>query len=131
MCGGFFFWKFGELLAKGDGWMEKTLARHSGSEYRDGGVPDARAPSKCLVGDARCMCKRGDLRRGNHLFTGDVSHDTVGGGFWTTASAMGESLIGRLQAKAGLVNDQAQRYSLVAQLQHLSALRLGCGERAT
>jgi short subunit dehydrogenase-like uncharacterized protein len=32
----------------------------------------------------------------------DVSHDAVGGGFWTTASAMGEPLIGRLQAKAGL-----------------------------
>jgi short subunit dehydrogenase-like uncharacterized protein len=33
----------------------------------------------------------------------DVSRDVVGGGFWTTASAMGEPLIGRLQAKAGLV----------------------------
>jgi len=32
----------------------------------------------------------------------DVSRDAVGGGFWTTASAMGELLIGRLQAKAGL-----------------------------
>jgi short subunit dehydrogenase-like uncharacterized protein len=32
----------------------------------------------------------------------DVSRDAVGGGFWTTASAMGEPLIGRLQAKAGL-----------------------------
>ena len=32
----------------------------------------------------------------------DVSHDAVGGGFWTTASAMGEPLVGRLQAKAGL-----------------------------
>jgi short subunit dehydrogenase-like uncharacterized protein len=32
----------------------------------------------------------------------DVSHDAVSGGFWTTASAMGELLIGRLQAKAGL-----------------------------
>ena len=33
---------------------------------------------------------------------GDVPHDAVGGGFWTTASAMGEPLIGRLQARAGL-----------------------------
>jgi saccharopine dehydrogenase (NAD+, L-glutamate forming) len=32
----------------------------------------------------------------------DVSHEAVGGGFWTTASAMGEKLIGRLQARAGL-----------------------------
>jgi short subunit dehydrogenase-like uncharacterized protein len=32
----------------------------------------------------------------------DVSHDAVRGGFWTSASAMGEMLIGRLQAKAGL-----------------------------
>jgi short subunit dehydrogenase-like uncharacterized protein len=32
----------------------------------------------------------------------DVSHDALGGGFWTTASAMGEPLIGPLQAKAGL-----------------------------
>ena len=32
----------------------------------------------------------------------DISHDAVGGGFWTTASAMGELLIGRLQAEAGL-----------------------------
>ena len=32
----------------------------------------------------------------------DVSHDAMGGGFWTTASAMGAPLIGRLQAKAGL-----------------------------
>ena len=32
----------------------------------------------------------------------EVSHEAVGGGFWTTASAMGESLISRLQAKAGL-----------------------------
>jgi short subunit dehydrogenase-like uncharacterized protein len=32
----------------------------------------------------------------------DVSHDSVDGGFWTTASAMGEPLIDRLQAKAGL-----------------------------
>ena len=32
----------------------------------------------------------------------DVSHDAAGGGFWTTASAMGELLIGRLQAKAGI-----------------------------
>jgi short subunit dehydrogenase-like uncharacterized protein len=32
----------------------------------------------------------------------DVSHDAVGGGFWTTASALGELLISRLQAKAGL-----------------------------
>ncbi|MGC1564194.1 MAG: hypothetical protein WA820_30705 [Bradyrhizobium sp.] len=32
----------------------------------------------------------------------EVSRDAVGGGFWTTASAMGEPLIGRLQAKAGL-----------------------------
>jgi short subunit dehydrogenase-like uncharacterized protein len=32
----------------------------------------------------------------------DVSHDEVGEGFWTTASAIGEPLIGRLQAKAGL-----------------------------
>jgi short subunit dehydrogenase-like uncharacterized protein len=31
----------------------------------------------------------------------DISHDAVGGGFWTTASAMGEQLIGRLQDKAG------------------------------
>jgi short subunit dehydrogenase-like uncharacterized protein len=29
----------------------------------------------------------------------DISHDAVGGGFWTTASAMGEPLIGRLRAK--------------------------------
>ncbi|MGP8119881.1 MAG: saccharopine dehydrogenase family protein [Xanthobacteraceae bacterium] len=32
----------------------------------------------------------------------DISHDAVGGGFWTTASAMGDKLINRLQAKAGL-----------------------------
>ena len=32
----------------------------------------------------------------------DVAHDAVGGGFWTPASAMGEPLLGRLQAKAGL-----------------------------
>ena len=32
----------------------------------------------------------------------DVPRDAVGGGFWTTASAMGEPLIRRLQAKAGL-----------------------------
>ena len=32
----------------------------------------------------------------------DVSHDVVGGGFWTPASAMGEPLMGRLRAKAGL-----------------------------
>jgi len=32
----------------------------------------------------------------------DVSRDAVSGGFWTTASAMGAPLIGRLQAKAGL-----------------------------
>jgi short subunit dehydrogenase-like uncharacterized protein len=32
----------------------------------------------------------------------EVSHEAVGGGFWTTASAMGEQLMGRLQAKAGL-----------------------------
>src|SRR4029077_15698932 len=32
----------------------------------------------------------------------DVSPDAGGGGLWTTASAMGEPLIGRLQAKAGL-----------------------------
>jgi len=32
----------------------------------------------------------------------DISHDAVGGGFWTTASAMGEKLISRLQARAGL-----------------------------
>jgi len=32
----------------------------------------------------------------------DVSHESVGGGFWTTASAMGDALIGRLQARAGL-----------------------------
>jgi short subunit dehydrogenase-like uncharacterized protein len=36
----------------------------------------------------------------------DASRDTVGGGFWTTASAMGEPLIGRLQAKAGLTFTQ-------------------------
>jgi short subunit dehydrogenase-like uncharacterized protein len=39
----------------------------------------------------------------------DVSHDAVGGGFWTTASAMGEPLIGRLQAKAGLTFTLANR----------------------
>ena len=32
----------------------------------------------------------------------DVSHVAADGGFWTTASAMGEALLGRLQAKAGL-----------------------------
>jgi short subunit dehydrogenase-like uncharacterized protein len=32
----------------------------------------------------------------------DVSRDAVGGGFWTTASAMGEPLLGRLQAKDGV-----------------------------
>jgi saccharopine dehydrogenase (NAD+, L-glutamate forming) len=32
----------------------------------------------------------------------EVSHEAVGGGFRTPASAMGEPLIGRLQAKAGL-----------------------------
>ena len=32
----------------------------------------------------------------------DVAHETVRGGFWTTASAMGDLLIARLQAKAGL-----------------------------
>jgi hypothetical protein len=32
----FFFGVFGELLAKGHGWMEKTFAMHSGSEY---GIP--------------------------------------------------------------------------------------------
>ena len=40
--------------------------------------------------------------RERHLFGADVPHDAVGGGFWTTASAMGEPLIGRLQANAGL-----------------------------
>ena len=29
-------------------------------------------------------------------------HEAVGGGFWTTASSMGDLLIARLQAKAGL-----------------------------
>ena len=32
----------------------------------------------------------------------EVSREAVGGGFWTPASAMGEQLIGRLQAKAGV-----------------------------
>jgi short subunit dehydrogenase-like uncharacterized protein len=32
----------------------------------------------------------------------DVPPDAVGGGFWTPASAMGEALIARLRAKAGL-----------------------------
>jgi saccharopine dehydrogenase (NAD+, L-glutamate forming) len=32
----------------------------------------------------------------------EVSHEAVGGGFWTTASAMGNPPMGRLQAKAGL-----------------------------
>lgn len=32
----------------------------------------------------------------------DVARDAVGGGIWTTASAMGDALIARLQARAGL-----------------------------
>ena len=32
----------------------------------------------------------------------DVPRDKVGGGFWTTASAMGEALIARLETKADI-----------------------------
>ena len=32
----------------------------------------------------------------------DISKEEVGGGFWTPASAMGDSLLTRLEAHAGL-----------------------------
>jgi short subunit dehydrogenase-like uncharacterized protein len=51
--------------------------------------PGYGSTSKMIAESAICLAR-------------DVSHDAVGGGFWTTASAMGEPLIGRLQAKAGL-----------------------------
>ncbi len=51
--------------------------------------PGYGSTSKMIAESAICLAR-------------EVSHDAVGGGFWTTASAMGESLIGRLQAKAGL-----------------------------
>ena len=51
--------------------------------------PGYGSTSKMIAESAICLAR-------------DVSHDAVGGGFWTTASAMGEPLLGRLQAKAGL-----------------------------
>ena len=51
--------------------------------------PGYGSTSKMIAESAICLAR-------------DVSHDAVGGGFWTTASAMGEPLIGRLQAKAGI-----------------------------
>jgi short subunit dehydrogenase-like uncharacterized protein len=51
--------------------------------------PGYGSTSKMIAESAICLAR-------------DVSRDAVGGGFWTTASAMGEPLIGRLQAKAGL-----------------------------
>jgi short subunit dehydrogenase-like uncharacterized protein len=51
--------------------------------------PGYGSTSKMIAESAICLAR-------------EVSHDAVGGGFWTTASAMGEPLIGRLQAKAGL-----------------------------
>jgi short subunit dehydrogenase-like uncharacterized protein len=51
--------------------------------------PGYGSTSKMIAESAICLAR-------------DVSHDAVGGGFWTTASVMGEPLIGRLQAKAGL-----------------------------
>jgi saccharopine dehydrogenase (NAD+, L-glutamate forming) len=42
------------------------------------------------------------IAEGGICLARDVSRDAVGGGFWTTASAMGGPLNGRLQAKAGL-----------------------------
>jgi saccharopine dehydrogenase (NAD+, L-glutamate forming) len=34
----------------------------------------------------------------------EVPHEAVSGGFWTTASAIGEPLMGRQQTKAGLTS---------------------------
>ena len=51
--------------------------------------PGYGSTSKMIAESAICLAR-------------DVSHQAVGGGFWTTASAMGEPLLGRLQAKAGL-----------------------------
>jgi short subunit dehydrogenase-like uncharacterized protein len=51
--------------------------------------PGYGSTSKMIAESAICLAR-------------DVSHDAVGGGFWTTASAMGELLIDRLQARAGL-----------------------------
>jgi hypothetical protein len=48
--------------------------------------------------DKRTRFPARDDCRERHLAR-DVSHDAVGGGFWTTASAMGEPLIGRLLPK--------------------------------
>lgn len=51
--------------------------------------PGYGSTSKMIAESAICLVR-------------DVSHEAVGGGFWTTASAMGGVLIGRLQARAGL-----------------------------
>ncbi len=51
--------------------------------------PGYGSTSKMIAESAICLAR-------------EVAHDAVGGGFWTPASAMGEPLISRLQAKAGL-----------------------------
>lgn len=51
--------------------------------------PGYGSTSKMIAEAGRCLAR-------------DVPRDAVGGGIWTTASAMGDALIARLQAGAGL-----------------------------
>ncbi len=51
--------------------------------------PGYGSTSRMLAQSALCLAQ-------------DISHDEVGGGFWTPASAMGDKLINRLEQHAGL-----------------------------
>jgi short subunit dehydrogenase-like uncharacterized protein len=80
---------------------------------RDAGFCDIRSIGETSDGRSLRVSVRGDkgpgygstskmIAESGICLARDISHDAVGGGFWSTASAMREPLIARLQAEAGL-----------------------------